>query len=127
MLLFPVPSAKHSEQPGRDGRDVWHCPCPAGSAWVGSVRPQAEETRKQVQREAGACQAVREQPTVVRRRVGQSLRWVSAGRRVGGLTNSMRCSGVSSCLVAGLPCEPEGPAVFSIVRCRQCPAGLATG
>ena len=87
MLLFPVPSAKHSEQPGRDGRDVRHCPRWAGSAWVGSVRPQAEETREQVQREAGTCRAARERHAVVRHQAGQSLCWVSAGRVVGGTRN----------------------------------------
>ena len=44
-----------------------------------------------------------------------------------GLTNSIGCSGVSRCLVAGLPREPQGPTMFSVVGCRQCPAGLATG
>lgn len=84
MLLFPVPSAKNSEQAGRDGRDVRHCPRRAGSAWVRSVQPQAEETREQAQREAGTCRAARERHAVVRHRAGQSLRWVSAGRVVGG-------------------------------------------
>lgn len=74
LSLFLLPNTVNSLDV-MDG--MWYCPCGAGSGWVGSVQLQAGETHEQVQREAGGCRAVREQHTVVRHRVGQSLRWVS--------------------------------------------------